>query len=162
MKVYSITSRTRHLFSLDAISASGSANGSSGLNVRAETGGLLVLRGKAAGLYPINDISFGAGTVDISATAEITQLYYSGNVSNIDAQTFYSTRWEGNISVDIGFSVGVNASYANVANNEYVLGLGISVGVGVSATVVAGNVNWGASGSNAKQIRNAINHELTR
>ncbi len=50
----------------------------------------------------------------------------------------------------------------NVANNEYVLSLGLSLGFGASATVAAGNVNWGSSGANAKQIRDAINHELTR
>ena len=158
----SITGRTRHIFGPDAISTSGSFNGSSGVNLGAETGGLLVLRGENAGLYPINDISLGIGTVDVSWGVEITKLYYSGSVANIYSETFYGTRVEANLSFDVGVSVGLNASYAYLPNNEFVIGVGYCVGVGFSATSVAGNVNWGASGANANQIRNAINRELTR
>ena len=154
-----ITGRVRHMFGPDAISGSGSLNVSSGVNAGVEGGGLIVLRGNEKGLHPITDVSGGVGTIDVSLTAEATSLYYSGSVGNIKASTFYGTRWEGNFSIDVGISVGVNASYARTTGG-FVLGIGPSIGIGASASLISGNINWGASGANGQQAKAYIQEQL--
>jgi RHS repeat-associated protein len=154
-----ITGRTRHLFGPDAIATTASLNGSAGVNVGAETGGIEVLRGSETGWYPINDVSSGVGLLDVSLSLEVTKLYYSGTVRNIYANTFYGNRWEGNFSFVAGGSVGLNVIYSRLPSNEFVVGYGISYGIGVGS-MFSGNINWGASGSNAKQLRDLINSGL--
>jgi hypothetical protein len=154
-----ITGRTRHLFGPDAIVTTASLNGSAGVNVGAETGGLEVLRGSETGWYPINDVSSGVGLLDISLSLEVTKLYYSGSVRNIYANTFYGNRWEGNFSFVAGGSVGLNVIYSRLPSKEFVVGYGISYGIG-AGPMFSGNINWGASGGNAKQLRDLINSGL--
>lgn len=67
----------------------------------------------------------------------------------------------GYVGIDFGLSAGINAIYSKVGQN-FVIGFGPTIGVGYSATVLSGNINWGASGANLKTIRKAINSGLNR
>lgn len=88
-----MTQQLRHLFGPDAISYVASLNASSLINLGAEKGKLLVLRGNQKGIHSLNEISGGLGGLDVSITGEMTKLYYSGSTNDISANTFYGARW---------------------------------------------------------------------
>ena len=121
---------------------------------------LAVLRGKDAGFDTISDIGIGIGTVDASLTLEITKLYHTGTISDIEVNDFYGIRIEANAGIDVGFSVGVNYTRSEVyrggVHTHTVYGAGSSVGYGASATFFSGNINWGASGRNLHHVRELI------
>ncbi len=153
-----ITGKWRHLWKPDAVLHTISVNGTAGINVGIEGGVIEVTRGDEKGFYSAFDISGGLGGLDVSLTYEQTRLYYSGKAQNIKASTFYGPRLEGNVSIGVILSVGINFSVSFIDNNnEFVLGMGPSIGIGVSATALAFNLNYGVTAKNPAQARKIIN-----
>lgn len=138
-----ITGRLRHLWGADALAISGNAAAGMGGGIKLEKGGLAVLRGKDAGKFiEYDDIGVGASTPSASATAGITKLYYSGN-KNFNKNVFFGSRYETNVSFDIGISVGATSVYAPQPDGTFVIGFGITGGFGASATLLDINFNYG-------------------
>ena len=156
----SVTGKTRHLFGPDAIARTGGFSVSSAVNAGAETGRLRVLRGDYPGSYPLNDVGFGAGGIEGTLTYEKVNLYYSGAISNIKAETFYDVRWEGNIGAGAIAAIGYTGIYSSLPNNEFVIGIGYSIGVGASPFILTMSINWGAAGPKGDFIDRAIKRKL--
>jgi hypothetical protein len=150
-----MTQQLRHLFGPDAKAYVASLNASSLINVGAENGKLLVLIGKHKGIHSLNEISAGLGGLHGSITGEMANLYYSDSTDDISANTFYGARWEANAGIDFLLSTGINAIYSKVGQN-FLVGLGPTNGVGYSATILSGNINWGASVAYLRTIRKVI------
>jgi len=133
------------MFGPDARSLSLSLNVSAGGHAGLEYGQLEILRGNHKGKSFIGDTAgLGIGSPELALGIEATDLYFSGNRNSITKATFLGERYEGNLSIDAGVSVGVNFSYARVGKH-FVIGAGSSLGIGVSPTLIAGNINWGGS-----------------
>lgn len=155
-----ITGEDRHFLGADAIALTLSLNASGGVNMGAEIGALVVLRGVEAGVYLLGDLSIGGGTVDVSLTMEFTYLYYSGSADLIMKNTFLEERWEGNLGVGAIVTGNLNVLYSRRESGEYVIGYGGGMGVGASATIISGNINRGGSGSSVNQITESFKYGL--
>ncbi len=152
----SITGRTRHLISGDAVAGTISANGSAGLNVGVEAGGVKILQGKHAGeTVPLTDVSVGVGGLEVTLTAELMDLYYSGPLKKLTPEVFTGPRFEMNVGFANILALGITAVYAPMRDNEYVVGYGFGVGIGVSP-IGFFNVNYGVTGKNPKDIHKII------
>ncbi|NJM14989.1 MAG: hypothetical protein HC896_06055 [Bacteroidales bacterium] len=128
----------------------GTVDASSGVAMGLEKGGLVVLRGKEAGIYNINDLSVGVGGVSVSAGFEVVKLYTSS--ATVLKSHFYGPRYEANLSFTVGcVNVGVTAIYARHSQG-YTVGYGVTLGVDAIPFNKGFQLNKGASSEYFHQL----------
>lgn len=150
-----ITGKDRHLFGPDARAWMATFGTGSAVTASIELGKLEILRGSEKGVHPICDASGGLGHSGLSVGGEFTKLYFSGNLSDIKASTFYGPRFEfnGSLSLGAGMGISANAIYSQTKGG-FVIGWGAGLNVGVYN--IGAEINWGASGKNFQDVKKFI------
>lgn len=113
-------------------------------------GGILILHGPNAGLYPAYDFGIGLGGVSGSVSVEAVKLYYSGDAEKMTKDVFFGNRVEFNFGADFLGHVGLTSCYAKLADGNSITGVGASLGFGFSAFILSGNVNSGRTQTSGK------------
>ncbi len=106
---------------------------------------VLMLQGPQAGQWrTLSDVGWGLG-VDVSASLEQTNLWYTGDLNNFTFKTIEGKRHE--VGAALSFVVDLGATASLTTKDRYggrIIGLGFSVGVGAPFPwLLSGNYNFG-------------------
>jgi len=146
------------VFAPDAIVIAGTIDLSSGAAVGFEKGGLVILRGKDAGLYNYNDLGAGLGGLSVAVGVEFVKLYTSA--ANVLKSHFYGPRFEAAASGTIAFvSVGVTSIYADHAQG-FTIGIGATLALDAMPFNFNINVNRGTTTESFYELSPAFKDAL--
>ena len=145
------TKQPRHILGPDALVGSITMDGSSGIAMSAEGGGIAVLVGGDRGFYSYADLGVGVGLVTSSMGIELVEMYSSSTTDEVKLSDFSGSRWEGNASfAAFGINLGITAIYSNrydeYGNNSgFTLGIGATVGGDLIPFKINVSINYGAT-----------------
>ena len=136
-----LTGQKRHMYGPDAIIYSKGVDGGYYGTFTSSAGFILITRGKYAGeFYALGDYGAGIGAIGITTGLTAEGVYYSGDIGDIQPQTFAGMRFSGTIGISNGFSVSLILGYAQTTGGVTYT-FGYSGGIGTPG--VGGDINFG-------------------
>lgn len=164
-----ITGNFRHLFGPDAVAITIGGEVATGVRGTFQKGILLIRSGKDIGIYNLNDLGVGFGTITISGSITITEFYSSvKKIKNIKKEQFYGGRINSDISITAyDFSFGKGYSFSSIElsdtdknNRGFVIGSSYSIGLDAMPFNIGLGLDTGASSESIDNLNTDFQKQI--